>query len=155
MIKFLLWAIASFITGHILGWFASKLNLDSYSFFIAIAMGVATGVLTEKFYKRHKNTFLLVITILIMGIQSYFTFQYEDYRALKRNFPPETPPAVLELRRSKEPQGFIKYAMLTARDPVQFRTRRAGISSMPKIGWWAIELAGLTVGILLVRHGVS
>lgn len=155
MIKFLLCAIASFPIGRILGWLASKLNLGSYSLFIAIAIGVVTGVLTEKLYKWHKNTFLLVITILIMSIQSYFTFQYEDYLALKKNFPPGTPPPVLELRNAKEPEGFIKYAMLTANDPVEFYARRRGLSSMPKVGWWAIELAGLTVGILLVRHSVS
>jgi len=141
--KIFLSIIAALISGLIIGYVASKilvaLSLDAFSSVFAIIMGMVGAVCAGSIANWAKKYTIGTICAFIIGGMSYYNFVYHNYLPIKRN-PPENFPALVEIQKMKEPQGFFKYLTVAAGEEVEtYGGRRRGMQMGPRIVGWVVE----------------
>ena len=152
--KILLSLIVAIASGLILGYIPAKIlvpfDLQFLGFLFTFGSGYLGGVIGIKISDWTRINLVGVICALIIGLTAFYNYQLHVYLPIKRNPPEGTPPAIVALKTSSEPQGFFQYAQLTAFDEVRVFSRRRGESYLPKMGVWigeVIILSGLAIGI--------
>lgn len=139
--KIFLSLIASIFAGQIIGYVFSKVFFIGISTIYAIALGLAAGVIGIELARWSRKSFMGSICALIIVLHGYFILQIHIYLPIKNNPPEGTPAAVVELKTSREPEGFFKYAQLTAGDQVEtYGGRRRGRQIVSKGALWFGEI---------------
>ena len=139
--KIFLSLFASILAGQIIGYGFSKIFIVGISSIYAIALGFAAGAIGIGLARWSRKSFMGIICALIIALYGYFILQIHIYLPIKNNPPEGTPAAVVELKNSREPEGFFRYAQLTAGDQVEtYGGRRRGMSVSSKGALWFGEI---------------
>lgn len=147
--KIFLSLIVAIVSGLILGYIPAKIlvpfDLQFLGFLFTFGFGYVGGRIGLKISDWTRLNILGIICALIIGLTAFYNYQLHVYLPIKRNPPEGTPPAIVDLKNSPEPQGFFRYAQLTALEEVRVIGRRGRKNYMPKMGVWIIEVVILGV----------
>ncbi len=146
--KIFLSLIVAIVSGLILGYIPSKilsLDFQPFGFLFTFGAGVAGSKIGLRISDWTRINIVGIACALIIGLTAFYNYQLHLYLPIKRNPPRGTPPAIVDLKNSSEPQGFFRYAQLTAFDEVQVIGRRGRKNYMPKMGVWIVEVVILGV----------
>jgi len=156
--KIIISLIASIVLGLILGYIPAKIlvpfNLQVFGVLFTWGFGYLGGVVGLKISQWTRLNILGIFCALIIGLTAFYNYQLHLYLPIKRNPPEGTPPAIVELKNSPEPQGFSKYVQLTAFDEVRLiiGRRRRERSYGAKVGVWIFEVGVICVGAISISR---
>jgi hypothetical protein len=155
--KIFLSLVVAIASGLILGYIPAKILVPFDLQFLGVlftwGFGYVGGVIGIKISDWTRINIVGIACALIIGLTAFYNYQLHLYLPIKRNPPEGTPPSIIELKNSPEPQGFFKYAQLTASDEVRvFSRRRREKSYMAKMVVWIIEVGVICVGAIAISQ---